>query len=51
MNGKTSITLAQKHYHVDSVIYSGVLSSGWENEEIPGNIQVRRTREKTDQMI
>lgn len=35
MNGKTALTQAQRHYHVDSVIYSGVISSWWENEEQP----------------
>ncbi|KAI8990066.1 WD40-repeat-containing domain protein, partial [Pilobolus umbonatus] len=33
MNGRTALTQAQRHHHVDSVIYSGVLSSWWENEE------------------
>ncbi|KAG0739860.1 hypothetical protein G6F57_004595 [Rhizopus arrhizus] len=40
MNGKTSLAQALRHQHVDSVIYSGVLSSWWENEEqsedVPG---------------
>ncbi|KAI7906667.1 WD40-repeat-containing domain protein [Cokeromyces recurvatus] len=35
MNGKTSLTQAQRHYFVDSVVYAGVLSSWWENEEVP----------------
>lgn len=33
MNGKTSLTQAQRHHHVDSVTLAGVLSSWWENEE------------------
>ncbi|KAG2213472.1 hypothetical protein INT47_009146 [Mucor saturninus] len=33
MNGKTSLTQAQRHQHVDSVTLAGVLSSWWENEE------------------
>jgi transcriptional activator SPT8 len=36
MNGKTALTQAQRHYYVDSVTLAGVLSSWWENEEIPG---------------
>ncbi|KAI8991348.1 WD40-repeat-containing domain protein [Mycotypha africana] len=35
MNGKTALTQALRHYHVDSVIYAGVISSWWENEEFP----------------
>jgi transcriptional activator SPT8 len=36
MNGKASLTQVQRHHHVDSVTLAGVLSSWWENEEIPG---------------
>ncbi|KAG1472459.1 hypothetical protein G6F56_001527 [Rhizopus delemar] len=33
MNGKTSLPQALRHQHVDSVIYTGILGSWWENEE------------------
>ncbi|KAI9488410.1 WD40-repeat-containing domain protein [Zychaea mexicana] len=35
MNGKTALTQAQRHQHVDSVTMAGVLSSWFENEEQP----------------
>ncbi|KAG0184796.1 Transcription factor spt8 [Apophysomyces sp. BC1034] len=35
INGKTSLTQVQRHHYVDSVTMAGVLSSWWENEEIP----------------
>ncbi|RCH92078.1 Transcription factor spt8 [Rhizopus azygosporus] len=40
MNGKTSLAQALRHQHVESVVYTGVLSSWWENneqsEDVPG---------------
>ncbi|KAL1930545.1 hypothetical protein VTP01DRAFT_10707 [Rhizomucor pusillus] len=33
MNGKTPLTQAQRHHHVDSVTMAGVMLSWWENEE------------------
>ncbi|KAG2196443.1 hypothetical protein INT46_011820 [Mucor plumbeus] len=39
MNGKTALTQAQRHYYVDSVTLAGVLSSWWENEEIPESVK------------
>ncbi|KAI7877858.1 WD40 repeat-like protein [Lichtheimia hyalospora FSU 10163] len=35
MNGKSALTQAQRHHHVDSVTMSGVICSWWENEEQP----------------
>ncbi|KAI8638125.1 WD40-repeat-containing domain protein [Parasitella parasitica] len=39
MNGKTALTQAQRHNNVDSVTLAGVLSSWWENEEIPESVK------------
>ncbi|CAO3650405.1 unnamed protein product [Cunninghamella blakesleeana] len=35
MNGKTSLSQAQRHHFVDSITMSGVISSWWENTEPP----------------
>ncbi|OBZ86871.1 Transcription factor SPT8 [Choanephora cucurbitarum] len=39
MNGKSSLTQAQRHHYVDSVVHSGILSSWWENEEVPEQVK------------
>lgn len=48
MNGKTSLTQAQRHYHVDSVTLAGVLSSWWENEETNG---IRNNSNESDEVM
>ncbi|KAI9272036.1 WD40-repeat-containing domain protein [Sporodiniella umbellata] len=40
MNGKTSLPQALRHQHVDSVVYTGILASWWENEEQSEDIPV-----------
>ncbi|KAI8373300.1 WD40-repeat-containing domain protein [Blakeslea trispora] len=47
MNGKASLTQAQRHHYVDSVIYSGILSSWWENEELPEQVKQETPEEQT----
>ncbi|KAL9538340.1 hypothetical protein MBANPS3_011008 [Mucor bainieri] len=43
MNGKTALTQAHRHNYVDSVTFAGVLSSWWENEEIPESVKSATT--------
>ncbi|KAG2223704.1 hypothetical protein INT45_007282 [Circinella minor] len=46
MNGKTALTQAQRHQHVDSVTMAGVLSSWFENEEQPNIIKTEPSEQQ-----
>ncbi|KAG2181257.1 hypothetical protein INT43_008840 [Umbelopsis isabellina] len=41
MNGKSTLTQAQRHQLVDSITKAGYLASWWENEEQPEEVKVK----------